>query len=59
MPIQIDMEMPKSCAFCPYKKTIGIGIDERIFCKLTEMEFNSWDYSSKRLEMCPLKEVKE
>lgn len=58
MPVKIDMEMPKSCTFCPYKKTIGIGVDERIFCKLTEIEFNSWDYSAKRFELCPLQEVK-
>ena len=59
MPIQIDMEMPKGCTSCPYKKTIGTGVDERIFCRLTEIEFNDWDYSSKRFELCPLKEIKQ
>lgn len=59
MPVQIDMDMPDNCSVCRYKKTIGYGVDQRIFCKLTEIEFNSWDYRIKRFEICPLKEVKE
>lgn len=58
MTVKIDMKMPTSCTFCPYKKIIRTGFKERIFCKLTEIEFNSWDYSAKKFELCPLQEVK-
>lgn len=56
--IQIDMNMPVSCFFCPIKDRM-IMLDGKIircFCKLTEKELND---TTKRDESCPLIEVKD
>lgn len=51
MPVQIDMDMPSSCRFCP----LTWERSGRAFCCLT---IEPTDDRSYRAENCPLKEIK-
>ena len=50
--IQIDMEMPKSCADCPL-------LYDQMSCSATGVGIDWNNYDKERLSNCPLKEVKE
>ena len=55
--IQIDMDMPVSCFYCPIKQRIlTLGGKCMCFCVLNKHELND---TTKRHEFCPLIEVKE
>lgn len=53
MPVQIDMDMPNSCRFCPLQFKHG----DKPFCCITLDAINPDRFS--RDINCPLKEVKE
>lgn len=53
MPVQIDMDMPNSCRFCPLQFKRG----DKPFCCITLDAINPDRFS--RDIFCPLKEVKE
>lgn len=55
--IQIDMDMPVSCFYCPIKQRIlTLGGKCMCFCGLIKHELND---TTKRHESCPLVKVKD
>ncbi len=58
MTVKIDMEMPESCTFCPFRETT---YDFHPECFLTKKEIEKYAYTHRngRHPRCPLQEVKE
>ena len=55
--IQIDMDMPVSCFYCPIQqRVLTLGGKCMCFCGLSKHELND---TAKRHESCPLIEVKD
>ena len=55
--VQIDMEMPKSCADCPFK--IPSSDNTEFICKILWLHFILDEQNKSRSPICPLREVKK
>ena len=57
--IQIDIDMPKGCAYCPISDVqLDFG-DLVLLCHINPECCDVTEYEEKRPKGCPLKEVKE
>ena len=55
--IQIDIEMPKSCADCPLCHCKGKDDPWNYYCSITMDDINIEEWDNIRYNTCPLKEV--
>lgn len=53
--IQVDLEMPKSCYVCKFRKCV---LGSLCSCMLNEEKYYETEtYKNKRSDWCPLKEI--
>lgn len=57
--VQIDIEMPKSCADCPMCHPKGKNEPWNFCCYGLMQDVNVDIFDSKRLDNCPLVEIKD